>query len=157
MHDRSGRWAYAFGLPAAAMLFMGGCQEVTDPDLTELEAEAGRERPPSIDTPEVKLKIPARVRPELLPEKGSAHWPGFDGDRFFITFPATEDADLKVDEVERVWLEGALAAVGFEPGLRGLEAPKEGVSLEPADLSSVVADLSFEYRAWPKTAKQLTR
>lgn len=157
MHDRSGRWAYACGLPAAAMLLMGGCQEATDPSVTEIEAEAGRERPPSIDTPDVRLKIPARPRPELLPEKGAAHWPAFDGDRFFVTFPATEDAELKVEEVERVWLEGALAAVGFEPGLRGLTSPEKGTPLDPADLSTVVADLSFEYRAWPKTAKQLTR
>lgn len=158
MHDRSGRWRTALGLPAAAMLLMGGCQEPTDdPDLAEIEGEAGTESPPSIDTPEVKLKIPSRLRPELLPEKGVGHWPAFDGDRFFITFPATEDASLDVGEVEGVWLEGALAALGFEPGLRGLVSPKKGNSLEPADLSTVVADLSFEYRAWPKTAKQLTR
>ena len=158
MRDRSGRWLYAFGLPAAAMLLVGGCQEInTEPSVSNIGAMPGDERPPSIDTPEVKLKIPVNLKPELLPEKGAGHWPAFDGDRFFFTFPATEDAGLDVGEVRDIWLRGVLDAVGFEGGLERLAAPDKGISLARADLSTVAADLAFEYRAWPGLAKQLTR
>lgn len=156
MHDRSVRWRYAFGLPVAAMLLIGGCQETTDPELQRINAVPGEDRPPSIDTPDVELRIPARVRPELLPKDGAGHWPAFDGDRFFFTFPATQDSSLSVDEVTRIWLGGVLDAVGFERGLEGVSPPRKAMPLARANLSAVAADLVFEYRAWPRLARQLT-
>jgi hypothetical protein len=117
--------------------------------------------PPRIETPLAKTRIPLTVKPKFLPEGARAHFPAYDGDRFFVTLPVREQRNVLSKEVLQKTILPILKALGFERDEKALSIPpSKGIKSKTANFKSLVQDVAFEYQNnkelyRPKTQKIL--
>jgi hypothetical protein len=132
----------------------GGCS-------MEKPADSIEGFPPRIETPLAKTRILLKVRPKILPEGAKAHFPAYDGDRFFVTLPVREQKNVSSKQALQKTVLPILQALGFERGKEALSLPpSKGIKPKVADFKKLAQDVAFEYQNnkelyRPKTQKIL--
>lgn len=146
----------------ATLLNLTGCSlcRLCEPDEPELPAQ-GEADPPSIYVPQPGKRRAADANPSALPTGAKAHFPAYDGDKFFVTLPVAQRDDLSAQEVLDSVVKPVLDAVGFSRGAEALGMPPEnGVVPRTADLKGLAAAVDVEFETnkalmRPKTQRML--
>lgn len=148
--------ASAARLALAVLLLLGGCVGRPAGEPARSAPEGGDI--PRIRPPDLVTRAPVRLDPNALPTGARAHFPAFDGDRFFVTLPATARDRLPATEVLAGTVEPVLRAVGFDPGIAALALPpSDGVTAPRASLKALALALDEEYASHPKLLRPRTR
>ena len=135
-------------LTLAMLVATTGCEKKTPkPEEPTIEGPIhGQGTPPSIAVPIPKNRTLLKVNPDALPKGARAHFPAFDGDRFFVTLPVGEQKDVRAEEVFEKVVVPILKAMGFERGRKALGVPpSEGVKMPVADFKGLAQAVAFEY------------
>lgn len=125
----------------------------------------GEGTPPRIEIPVPERRVPAEVRPEVLEELGRrlggpvrAHFPAYDGDRFYVTFPIRTVKEVTADEVREEIVAPVLEAVGFTRGVQALSRPPTGgLEMARADFRGLAQVVAHEYENNEKLLRPKTR
>ena len=126
-----------------------------------LPPTSGKGTPPRIDVPLPEKRVLLNVDPKALPDGARAHFPAFDGDRFFVSLPVRQQGDLQTSEVYEKVIAPILKAMGFERGKKALGMPPSaGVKMPVANFKGLAQALAFEYESnkqllRPKTQKMI--
>jgi len=94
---------------------------------------------PRILTPKMAVRLPAAVDSEALPAGAEAHFPAFDGDPFFVRFPAGSVARKRPKLFLAKVIPKTLRAIGLEAGMRALKESASSASPEGKFASLTVA------------------
>lgn len=152
----------ALPLLTAIGVFAAGCPPKPPAIVGPLPGEG---TPPRVELPAPKPRIPARVRPEVLAELADrlggpvrAHFPAYDGDRFYVTLPVRQAAAVTADEVLEGIVSPVLQAVGFTRGAQALSRPPaSGVEMARADFKGLAQAVAHEYASNEALLRPKTR
>jgi hypothetical protein len=106
----------------------------------------GEGTPPGIEVPVPENRAPLQPDPTALPQGAMAQFPAFDGDSFFVTLPAREQANVTAQDVLATVVTPILKAIGFDRGVGALALPPSaGIRLPAGNLKGLAQALDYEY------------
>ncbi len=154
---RGALWLLLLGIPGF------GCAPSAQKERPPAETGIVHTVAPRIEPPGTLKRRILKPDPEALDSlrerlngNVSGHYPAYDGDSFFFTFPVRESMQIAPEQVLAQYVAPVLDAIGFERGPSALATPRGAVKVAGGNFKRLVGAVATEYHRFevlhqPKT------